>query len=193
MKVLIFSILLTPFNLYSFENKKIMDEYDKIANEIIRSTTIVLGNRIAVLPFSYAVSSQAVKDGIVISERITMKLINSGFFEVIERTQIEKVLNELKIQNSGVIDTKTAKDLGKILGVDLVVVGSLIRTSEGLVEINGRVIDVKTAKAIRAFFSKVKKDWKNVEQEVINFSDNPRNIRRFRQIKMIEQNKGEAE
>lgn len=133
--------------------------YDEITSDIIKSTDYLSGNRIAVLPFSYATSTDSVKDGSVIAERITMKLINTNVFQVIERNQLDKVMNELKIENSGIVDAETAKELGKVLGVDAIITGSLVKRTDGQIEINGRIIDTQTAKSVRAFSSVIKKDW----------------------------------
>lgn len=56
---------------------------------------------------------------------ITYDLVALGRFEVIERGAIDAVLREQRLQLSGVIDELTAVQVGKILGIDIGVIGSL--------------------------------------------------------------------
>ncbi|GAB6099378.1 hypothetical protein JCM16358_12570 [Halanaerocella petrolearia] len=51
---------------------------------------------------------------------------NPKFIEVIEREQLNEVLEEQKLGASGLIDSSTAKDIGNIMGVDYLVVGEVI-------------------------------------------------------------------
>ncbi len=71
--------------------------------------------RVAVLPFG--------PNGTV-SDMFTTELIGIGKFDVIERGQLDKVLDEYKLSLSGILDEKTRKKLGKLLGVDAFFMGS---------------------------------------------------------------------
>jgi curli biogenesis system outer membrane secretion channel CsgG len=89
--------------------------------------------RIAVLDFDYATvtsnvyayfgSNQDVGKGI--ADLLVTKLVQSGVYSVIERKQIEKVLAEQNFGASGRVDDATAAKIGKILGVDTLIVGSI--------------------------------------------------------------------
>jgi curli biogenesis system outer membrane secretion channel CsgG len=89
--------------------------------------------RIAVLDFDYATvtsnvyayfgSNQDVGKGI--ADLLITKLVQSGAYSVIERKQIEKVLAEQNFGQSGRVDDATAAKIGKILGVDTLIVGSV--------------------------------------------------------------------
>ncbi|MGC9070136.1 MAG: FlgO family outer membrane protein [Elusimicrobiales bacterium] len=133
------------------------DIYDSLANELAKYAEGI--KKIAVIPFSYAENLQSTKDGSVIAERLSVKLINMGRFEVIERSQLDKVLNELKLQNSGLIDATSAKELGKILGVDAIIMGTLVARADGKIEVNARIVKTDTAQAIGAAQVYVVKDW----------------------------------
>src|SRR5256885_163048 len=89
--------------------------------------------RIAVLDFDYATvtsnvyayfgSNQDVGKGI--ADLLVTKLVQGGAYTVIERKQIEKILAEQNFGKSGRVDDATAAKLGKILGVDALIVGSI--------------------------------------------------------------------
>ena len=56
-------------------------------------------------------------------------LFSSGMlevgFNVVERSKISKVVEELKLEQSGIVDPNSAKEVGKMAGLDAVILGSL--------------------------------------------------------------------
>jgi len=135
------------------------DPYEDLADKLSVAGEQLVNKKMAIIPFSYADETSKSRDGAVISERLTMKMINLQKFEIIERSVLDKVMNELKLQSSGVIDASTAKQLGKVLGVDAIITGTLVRRTGGDIEVNARIIKTETAQAIGAAQIIVKKDW----------------------------------
>ncbi len=135
------------------------DGYSKLARAITEAGVSVHGKKIAIIPFSYADGRAAVKDGSIISERLTIRMINMHKFEIIERSVLDKVMNELKLQASGTIDASSAKQLGKVLGVEAIVTGTLVEMQAGSIEVNARLIKTETAQAIGAAQMMLTKDW----------------------------------
>lgn len=90
-------------------------------------------HRVAVLDFNYATvmtASQAVFGtnvdiGKGISDMLIDRLVNDGTYRVIERNQIDKILNEQNFSNSNRADPSTAAKIGHVLGVDAVIVGDI--------------------------------------------------------------------
>lgn len=77
--------------------------------------------RVAVIPFECPDETiQSTATDVFMSEFLTLHM-----FEVIERRQLDKVLEEQKLGLTGALDTDTIKNIGKILGVDAVVIGSV--------------------------------------------------------------------
>src|SRR5712691_9919703 len=60
----------------------------------------------------------------VMADNIALELLNLGFL-VIERASLDKVLQEQGIQLSDIADPTTAAKVGRILGVDAIVLGSV--------------------------------------------------------------------
>ena len=116
------------------------------------------GKTIAVAGFSYA-DGRASADGDVVAARMTTALIKQNRLSVLERKEIQKVLGELKLQNAGAIDPDSAKRLGKMLGADLLVVGTMAELQGGLLELNIRLADVETGTAVMAVTGQVRKNW----------------------------------
>lgn len=135
------------------------DKYDQLAKDLTAAGSAVHGKKIAIIPFSYADGRTAAKDGSVISERLTIKMINMHKFEIIERSVLDKVMAELKLQASGMIDASSAQQLGKVLGVEAIITGTLVEMQAGQIEVNARLIRTETAQAIGASQVMLKKDW----------------------------------
>ena len=156
-KALLPAVLLVPF---VFGVAVAADDgYQQLASEISQAGESLGNKKIAIIPFSYADGRSATKDGSVISERLTMKMIKLQKFEIIERSVLDKVMAELKLQASGVIDASSAQQLGKVLGVEAIVTGTLVETSGGQIEVNARLIKTETAQAIGASQVTLDKDW----------------------------------
>ena len=89
--------------------------------------------RIAIMNFDW----HTVQDGVVgwfgsavdvgqgITDLLTNDLVKNGTYEVIERQDIDKVLTEQNFSNSDLADPATAAKIGKLLGVDAIIVGSV--------------------------------------------------------------------
>jgi curli biogenesis system outer membrane secretion channel CsgG len=84
--------------------------------------------KIAVLPFD----DGSIQDhwwgnkynvGKGVSDELVTALLGTKKFRLIEREQIEAVLREQKIGAAGLVDPKSAADIGRILGVQFLVIG----------------------------------------------------------------------
>jgi len=78
--------------------------------------------RIAVLSFSPP--SGETSAGIYASDIVGLELMKKGYI-VVERARVDQVLREQGLGLTGVIDELTAVEIGKILGVQAIVVGSV--------------------------------------------------------------------
>src|SRR5512138_3506756 len=89
--------------------------------------------RVAVINFEYGTVQNSVEAifganqdvGKGISELLAQKLVQDGKYSVIERNAIEKVLSEQNLGNSDRADAATAAKIGRILGVDAIIVGTI--------------------------------------------------------------------
>lgn len=64
-----------------------------------------------------------------ICDMMVTQLVKDGTYSVIERRKIEAVLNEQKFGASGLVNASTAAQIGKILGVKYVIIGSITQFS----------------------------------------------------------------
>jgi curli biogenesis system outer membrane secretion channel CsgG len=90
-------------------------------------------HRVAVMNFDYGTvrttvaqifgSDQDVGRGI--SDLLVQKLVQDGKYSVIERNALDKILTEQNFSNSDRADSTTAAKIGKMLGVDAIIIGSI--------------------------------------------------------------------
>lgn len=90
--------------------------------------------QLAVLNFDFSTVDIGVADrvyggrenvAIRISDKLITSLLGLGSCQVIERSQLEKVLYEQNLGVSGRIDPSTAAKVGRILGVDSLIIGNV--------------------------------------------------------------------
>lgn len=115
-----------------------------------KKTVKLVGERmsVAVLPFENKGASKDLGD--IILDKMITALYNQDRFRVIERTQLDKILEEQELGQSGIVDASTAAAFGKNLGVDAIIMGSVAATRSGSISIDARAIDTESATIIVA-------------------------------------------
>lgn len=89
--------------------------------------------KVAVLPFEDASLKKwwtwEWHVGSGVADMFVTSLFKIGRFSIIEREKIQKVLEEQKFGATGLVDTSTAAEIGKILGVKAIIVGKITEFS----------------------------------------------------------------
>jgi TolB-like protein len=129
----------------------------KLANKISQSMTEKNKTKIAVVPFQDLSSDTVTTFGKYLAEELTTALFESGKFNIVERNLLTRVLDELKLSKTGALDPNSAKELGKITGVDAVVTGT-IQDLITRVAVNCRLIETETGDIFAAASEKIIKD-----------------------------------
>ena len=89
--------------------------------------------RVAVMNFDYSTVQSSVSAiwgtnqdvGKGIADLLVDKLVNDGVYSVIERKALDKILAEQNFSNSDRADPNSAAKIGKVLGVEAIVIGSI--------------------------------------------------------------------
>ena len=89
--------------------------------------------RIAVMDFDYATVQSStsaifgtnVDVGKGIADLLVTGLVKDGSYSIIERKALDKIMTEQNFSNSNRADPSSAAKLGKLLGVDAILVGSI--------------------------------------------------------------------
>ena len=95
--------------------------------------------------------------GRYIAERLTTRLAQTPRFRVIERRRLGQVLVELRFGMSDLVDPAKAKQLGRLAGVEALVVGSLSDLGN-TVEVDARIIEIETSNMLAAATTSISKD-----------------------------------
>lgn len=114
-----------------------------------------------------------------IADMLVTKFVESKKFKVIERSELELVMKEQKLGLTGVITPQTAAQIGKILGVEYMVIGTVneygtkssdvgafgvgVKSHSAVVGLDIRVIDTSTAEIVSAATGEGKKSSKGLK------------------------------
>ena len=102
---------------------------------------------VAVLPFEGKEETENIRKSV--TDKMVTQLVNLRRFRVIERNALEEVMKEHKKTISGLVDESTAVELGKLVGADVIIIGSIV-CEEQYGKVSARVIDTQTSEIIVA-------------------------------------------
>ena len=144
------------------------------AKPIEKPKIIIKGKKAKVGILEFQTLNKEAKEenlGAIISETLTTSLVNSEAFKIIEREQLQKLIKKLKPSQAAIIDTSSAKQIGKITGADAIIIGGVTKIGNYL-RLDARIIDVETGIIITAEKSECKFDIKDIgrmaDQIVVN-------------------------
>lgn len=84
-----------------------------------------------------------------LADMLITDLVNSGQVNVIERNDLQKVLTEIELAQSGLIDDEKALKAGKLLNAQKLIYGNYVLSGNSI-HIDARITDTKTAKILSA-------------------------------------------
>jgi curli biogenesis system outer membrane secretion channel CsgG len=165
-----------------------MSMYRRVVTVVLFFTVLGVAEaqktRVAVMNFDYATvktvsaavfgTDQDIGKGI--ADLLVDKLVQDGKYSVIERKELDKIIAEQNFSNSDRADPSSAAKIGKVLGVDCIVIGSITQfgqddkkstiggvgrltdrfgvggvsrsKSKAVVQITGRMINTSTAEIL---------------------------------------------
>ena len=102
--------------------------------------------RLVVGQFTYNQGvNQLTKD---LQEKLVTAFASRGM-QVVERDKLEKVLEELKLGYSGLVDMDSAKKIGELLGAEGIILGT-ISDMGNEISLNGRLVDISSGNTLSA-------------------------------------------
>ena len=99
----------------------------------------------AVLPFATDAGDENL--GRAAATFVVSGLSGNPNLRLVERSRVDDIVGELKLQRSGLVDKGSAVKAGKLLGAALMITGDIVRAGADLV-VSARVIDVRTGAII---------------------------------------------
>ena len=134
------AFLFTALSVYGQSNSPV--PLDSAIEEAAKNmdARIAAMSKIALISFN---SPSAMFSEYVLEE-LTANLVNSGHLIVVDRKEIDLIRGELNFQYSGDVDDNSMQELGRMLGAQSIVSGSLTNIG-GTYRIVIRVLNVQTA------------------------------------------------
>ena len=81
-----------------------------------------------------------------LTQRLTSEMIALEVYQVLERSEMKRLLDEQKVQYSGCVNMKCAVEIGKMIGAKFMVVGSISNLGSTY-SIDARLINVETSES----------------------------------------------
>ncbi|MFA5779914.1 MAG: CsgG/HfaB family protein [Elusimicrobiota bacterium] len=105
-------------------------------------------------------------DASILTDKLRVELYYTGNFQLLEREKMDNILKEQSFQKTGCTDTEYAVQIGKLVGVEQMIIGEI-----GLIEnvylLTLRRIDVETGKVVSSVYEETEGTLKDVLQNAI--------------------------
>ena len=112
----------------------------QVANSIDQA---VQKPRVAVYDF-ITIQGEASPIGRNVAEELMMGLLATGRVTVVERTALQKALDELNFNATDAVDPEKSRQIGRMVGADVVATGTLTDYGQN-VKVNARLIETETS------------------------------------------------
>ena len=83
--------------------------------------------------------------GEIMADFFGTPLVNSGRFKVIDRAELEKIIDELGLGEAGIVNPDQAKQFGEVAGVDIIIMGNIAILAPDHYRITARFTNVLTS------------------------------------------------
>jgi TolB-like protein len=109
-----------------------------------------------------------------LADMMTTELSKIKSLKLIERADLEKIIKEIGLSMSGMIDESSAQQAGKLLGADMLMIGSFNHSFGGQMRIDARLVKVETGETVKAeeITGKKKKLFKLIKKLSFKIAEN---------------------
>lgn len=105
-------------------------DYPNIAYTVQNIETLI-GQRVrkSIAVFDFQSPSTAPDAGVIFANKLITFLFKSASknIKILERENLKSILEEMKLGQIGVVSNQTAKEMGRVYGIDIAVMGSVLR------------------------------------------------------------------
>ncbi|MEX1014242.1 MAG: FlgO family outer membrane protein [Candidatus Paceibacterota bacterium] len=151
----VFSFLfLSPHSLSA--QASLGEKVGELSTQISKQIESNEKTKIAVVEFS-DLQGNVTDFGRFLAEELITRFYQTNKFTVVERQMLNKVIEEQKLTLKGMVDPSSAKELGKILGVDAIVSGTITDLSNSL-RVNARIMNTETGEIFGAASTQIYKN-----------------------------------
>ncbi|WP_168161531.1 FlgO family outer membrane protein [Ectothiorhodospira sp. BSL-9] len=138
--------LVTPIQVSS----GVADGIDQLAAQIVARSVAADRTTIAIASFPHVDDTCSELSNFLVDELVlSFFSMPDNQLSIIERSQLDRIFSELELSLSGAVDVNTTQELGRVHGVDTLLVGTLSTIGDDL-RVNARLIDTETAQVYSA-------------------------------------------
>lgn len=148
---------IAPPSLRAQSPQVLTDALQSLADAVVQEVEQGGKKKIAVIPFQDMVAERETMFGRYIAEELVTRLFQNRNVEIVERQRLDMLLAEAKLGTTGLIDPSTARQIGKVAGVEALVMGT-ITDLQSFVAVNARLVDTQTGQIFGAAQVKVVRD-----------------------------------
>ena len=113
-------------------DSNVLDEeeaLDRITSEVYQKHNLLRGKRIGIFSFT-SLDGKEIPEGKQLSSKLLERLMKKGDLRFVERSEIDKVIKAQGFEQTGIVDSETVKESGKVLAIDVMISGNLARMPE---------------------------------------------------------------
>ncbi len=146
--------LLSTFNMNAFGGWFSNNEYKKMVKEAIKQEKSLKTTKglLAVLYFnnqSGRADYNSLQKGLALMLFDDFAKIKRKNFQVVERGELQAVIDELKLSTSGLVKPDTAPRVGKLMGAETILYGNLLKDQKAELKVNPEMLNVKKKEPIK--------------------------------------------
>ena len=137
------------------ENIMTIQARDEAGNAVNKKMTIIrripkalqLVERLSLTVFPFEQKGAVSQVSLAFQDNLIDALVNRNRFRVVERVELDKILQEQQLSRTELFDKHTALRLGRLVAAQTVIAGSIIETRTAI-EIVARMIDTETSEIL---------------------------------------------
>ncbi|MGE0434124.1 MAG: FlgO family outer membrane protein [Planctomycetota bacterium] len=114
-----------------------------LATQVANSLEVAKRPKVAVYDF-ITIDGQASPYGRHVAEELMMGLLSTGRVTLVERTVLQKALDELNFNATDAVDPEKSRQIGRIVGADAVAAGTISDYGDN-VKVNARLVETETS------------------------------------------------
>ena len=128
----------------------VADGIELLATQIVSRSVAADRTTIAIASFPHVDDTCSELSNFLVDELVlNLFSLPGNQLSIIERSQLDRIFSELELSLSGAVDANTTKELGRVHGVETLLVGTLTNLGDDL-RVNARLIDTETAQVYSA-------------------------------------------
>lgn len=85
-----------------------------------------------------------------LAQMFTSELSKVSALRLVERADLQKVVEEMKLGQAGMVDAATAQQVGKLVGAQNLLLGGFVALGGGKMRIDVRIVNVETGSTLKA-------------------------------------------